>query len=108
VSIRADPILFRRAISNLIAHAIRYTPAGGRVTISGRDTNRGCVDILVADTGSGITPQNLLRIFDRFFRADPARSNHEGAGLGLPIVNSIMRLHSGTLSVNSTPGTEHK
>jgi two-component system, OmpR family, heavy metal sensor histidine kinase CusS len=103
VTIRADPILFRRAISNLIANALRYTPAGGSVSVRAQPLD-GATAIVVDDTGSGITPQHLPRIFDRFFRADPARSKHEGTGLGLAIVKSIMHLHGGTVSAKSAPG----
>jgi two-component system, OmpR family, heavy metal sensor histidine kinase CusS len=104
VTIRADPILFRRALSNLIGNAVRYTSAGGSITVRARPADHGAVQIVVDDTGSGITPQDLPRIFDRFFRADPARSNHDGAGLGLAIVKSIMLLHGGAVTASSTPG----
>ncbi|HUP95489.1 MAG TPA: heavy metal sensor histidine kinase [Burkholderiales bacterium] len=103
-AVQADPILFRRAISNLISNAMRYTPRGGRITVH-TSAPEGSVDVAVRDSGSGIPPHHLPRIFDRFYRADPARSNYsEGTGLGLAIVKSIMTLHDGTVSAESAAG----
>jgi two-component system heavy metal sensor histidine kinase CusS len=100
-----DPVLFRRAVSNLLANAIRHTPAGGKVHIALRRTDNGGVILSVADTGSGIAPEHLKRLFDRFYRVDGARpQGHGGTGLGLAIVQSIMRLHGGTASVQSRVG----
>lgn len=102
--LNADPILFRRAVSNLLSNAIQYTPRGGKVTLSVKQINNGCVEVSVSDTGSGIDPEHLPRIFDRFYRADRARSQHpQGAGLGLAIVKSIMDLHGGTVTIESKP-----
>lgn len=98
-----DRMLLQRAVGNLVANAIRYTPRGGRVDLHAAREN-GELHIDVADTGSGIDPQDLPRIFDRFYRADRARSNAGGnVGLGLAIVKSIVSLHGGTVSVNSAP-----
>lgn len=100
----ADPILFRRAISNLLSNALQYTPRGGKITLSGRETEGQTVEVHVSDTGAGIDPEHLPKIFDRFYRADPARSKYpQGTGLGLSIVKSIMDLHGGKVTIQSEP-----
>jgi two-component system heavy metal sensor histidine kinase CusS len=99
-----DRLLFQRAVSNLVGNALRYTPRGGRVAVSAARAN-GELRVEVADTGCGIPTDDLPHIFDRFYRADPARSNAAGnAGLGLAIVKSIVALHGGTITARSTPG----
>ncbi len=103
-SIRADRDLVRRALSNLLANAIHFTPRGGRVTVKLRE-NPDHVEMSVLDTGIGIADENQRKIFDRFFRADDARGNHaDGSGLGLAIVQSILDMHGGKISVSSAPG----
>jgi two-component system heavy metal sensor histidine kinase CusS len=99
-----DRLLFQRAISNLVGNAIRYTPRGGRVAVSAARDN-GDIRVEVADTGCGISVEDLPHIFDRFYRADPARTTIPGnAGLGLAIVKSIVALHGGTITARSQPG----
>jgi two-component system, OmpR family, heavy metal sensor histidine kinase CusS len=99
-----DRLLFQRAISNLVGNAIRYTPRGGRVSVAAARAN-GELRVEVIDTGCGIAPQDLPRIFDRFYRADPARSNTSGnVGLGLAIVKSIVSLHGGAIAARSHVG----
>jgi two-component system, OmpR family, heavy metal sensor histidine kinase CusS len=100
----ADPILFRRALSNLLSNGLQYTPRGGTVTLSVTQADDGTVIVRVRDTGIGIAPEHLPKIFDRFYRVDPARSQRRpGMGLGLAIVKSIMALHGGTITVESVP-----
>lgn len=100
-----DPMLFRRAVSNLLGNSLKHTPAGGRVTLSARSDAAGAVEITVVDSGHGIAPEHLPRIFDRFFKIDPVRADApKGAGLGLAIVQSIMRLHGGSVSAASRVG----
>jgi two-component system heavy metal sensor histidine kinase CusS len=102
---QADPILFRRAVSNLVSNGLRHTPPGGRVRVSVREAAGPVTEVLVSDTGTGISAQDLPWIFDRFYRADVARSNYsEGTGLGLAIVKSIMGLHNGSVSASSVSG----
>jgi two-component system heavy metal sensor histidine kinase CusS len=96
-----DQVLLQRAVNNLIANAIRHTPAGGTVTLSARGVEQG-VEIAVCNTGPGIPLEHLPHIFDRYYRADQART--AGAGLGLSIVRAIMELHGGKLSVDSQAG----
>lgn len=98
----AEPLLLRRALANLVANALRFTPAGGTITMTVTRHDDGATEIVVADTGAGISPEHLAHLFDRFYKADPARSPHEsGTGLGLAIVRSIMELHGGTASLQS-------
>ena len=98
----ADPVLFGRAVSNLVDNAVHFTPDGGRIAIS-LTTNREEAEITVEDTGCGVAAEHLPRIFDRFYRADASRSS-EGTGLGLALVKSIADLHGGSVSVASEVG----
>lgn len=99
-----DPVLLQRAVSNLVSNAIRHTPAGGVVHLSARETADG-VEIAVSNTGPGIAPEHLPHIFDRYYRADAARSDQaHSAGLGLSIVRAIMELHGGNIRVDSEAG----
>lgn len=101
-----DANLFRRALSNLLANALQYTPSGGRITITVQESGDHSGEVCVSDTGTGIGPEHLPRILDRFYRADRARSGRaEGTGLGLAIVKSIMDLHGGSVFVRSEPGS---
>jgi two-component system heavy metal sensor histidine kinase CusS len=102
--LNADAMLFRRAVSNLLSNALRYTPRGGKITLSVQPSEDQSVEVRVSDTGSGIDPEHLPRIFDRFYRADRTRSPYpQGTGLGLAIVKSIMDLHRGTVTIQSEP-----
>jgi two-component system heavy metal sensor histidine kinase CusS len=97
--VNADPLLFGRAVSNLVENALRFTEAGGSIQISvGKGETQSRVS--VKDTGSGIAREHLPRVFDRFYRADSSRSS-QGFGLGLALVKSIMDLHGGSASAES-------
>ena len=98
----ADPILFNRVIGNLIDNALRFTPENGSIQIAIRDLG-GSAEICVRDTGSGIPPEHLPRVFDRFYRADPSRSAG-GTGLGLALAKSIVDLHGGSATIQSQVG----
>ena len=98
----AEPLLFRRALINLITNALRFTPSGGRITVSLRHHN-GASEVAVADTGCGIPSKHVPNVFDRFFRGDAPRTS-QGTGLGLSIVKSIMQIHGGSVSVQSDVG----
>lgn len=103
-SLDADALLLRRALSNLLANALRYTPRGGRIVLAARGGNES-VELSVRDTGCGIAPPHLPKVFDRFYRADSSRAHYaDGTGLGLAIVKSIMDLHGGSASLHSEPG----
>lgn len=99
----ADRDLFRRALSNLISNALRYTPSGRAITVqSGRDQDG--VMVVVQNPGPGIPPEHLDKLFDRFYRVDRSRSDSaRSTGLGLSIVKSIMELHGGQVTVESSP-----
>jgi len=100
-----NPMLVRRAISNLLANALKHTPAGGAVTMTVGARPDASVEICVRDTGRGVTAEHLPHVFERFYQADRSQdSAAQGAGLGLAIVQGIMRLHGGTASIASTPG----
>lgn len=104
-TVNADPTLMRQALSNLVSNAVLHTQRGGKVEISVKRGADDAVRISVSDTGEGIAPEHLSRIFDRFYRVDSSRSeNRPGSGLGLAIVKSIMQMHNGTVSVVSEPG----
>jgi two-component system, OmpR family, heavy metal sensor histidine kinase CusS len=97
--IHADPMLFGRAVSNLVENALRFTPAGGTISIS--IASRGAdSEVSVKDTGCGIAAEHLPRVFDRFYRVDSSRSS-QGSGLGLALVKSITDLHGGSAVVES-------
>lgn len=94
----ADEMLFSRAVNNLVENAIHHTPAGGTIEVAVAGS-----EVSVKDNGTGIPAEHLPRVFDRFYRADPARSS-DGTGLGLALVKSIMDLHGGTARIESEPG----
>lgn len=101
-----DRTLFQRAVGNLVANGLAYTPAGGGVRMTARfDPDRNGVRIEVADTGCGIASEHLPHIFERFYRADRVRAAASGnVGLGLAIVKRIADLHGGSVAVESAPG----
>jgi two-component system heavy metal sensor histidine kinase CusS len=100
----ADAMLLRRVLTNLISNSIAATPPGGSVTISSQPSADGHGEVRVVDTGRGVEAAHLPRLFDRFYRVDPARADHrEGTGLGLAIVRSIMELHGGEVTIDSDP-----
>jgi two-component system heavy metal sensor histidine kinase CusS len=102
--IQADPTLLRRAIHNLLANAVRHTPRGGEVSLTGF-AQEGTTEIQVRDTGEGIPPGQIPQLGQRFARPDASRSRATGGtGLGLAIVQSILRLHGGELSIESVLG----
>lgn len=100
-----DPMLFRRAVSNLLANALKHTPTGGRVRLVARDLADGSAEIVVSDTGAGISAEHLPHVFERFYQVNKSRDQTaQGAGLGLAIVKSIMNLHRGDVTIASSPG----
>lgn len=100
----ADPTAVRQVLANLVDNAVRYTPDSGRITLFSEVDGNG-VWIGVRDTGIGIAPEHLPRIFERFYRVDPARSREAGGtGLGLSIVRHLAEAHGGRVRAESTPG----
>ncbi|MFI1507646.1 sensor histidine kinase [Streptomyces sp. NPDC020597] len=104
VWLNADPVRLRQVLGNLVANAVRHTPADGSVTLTARrDGDR--VVLEVADTGSGIAPEDLPHVFERFWRAEKSRSRRTGgSGLGLSIVRQLTDAHGGAIEAASTPG----
>ncbi len=104
IEFHADADAVRQVLSNLVDNALRYTPAGGRITVRAEEADDGVL-LSVSDTGSGIPLEHLPRIFERFYRADPSRSREEGGtGLGLSIVRHLVESHGGRVSAESTLG----
>jgi two-component system, OmpR family, sensor kinase len=102
--VSGDPMRLEQALQNLAANALRHTPRGGRVTLGAALENGGVV-ITVSDTGSGIPPEHLPHVFDRFYKVDPSRAGHSaGSGLGLSIVKAIVERHGGTVTAAARPG----
>jgi two-component system, OmpR family, sensor histidine kinase MprB len=95
-TVKADPVLLERAVSNLLDNAIKYSPDGAPIEVSVRGG-----EVVVADSGPGIAEEDLPRVFDRFYRAATARSK-PGAGLGLAIVREAAEAHGGTATAEST------
>jgi signal transduction histidine kinase len=103
ITVEADPDRLRQALLVLLNNAFQHTPPGGTVTVTTTATDAEAL-LTVRDTGRGISPEHLPRIFDRFYRVDAARSCPGGAGLGLAIAKEIVERHGGRLSIASTVG----
>lgn len=98
---RFDPGRIVQVVSNLIDNALKFTPRGGRISVEGRKTNEG-VEIRVRDTGSGLTPEEISVIFDRFRQVE--KRGRRGLGLGLYISRSVIESHGGRIWAESVPG----
>jgi two-component system phosphate regulon sensor histidine kinase PhoR len=102
--IRADRDRLAQILLNVLDNAVKFTPAGGTVTISG-ETREGFLTLRIADTGPGIPKSDIPRLGERFYRADKARSREPGGtGLGLSIVKHLMKAHGGSMVIDSTLG----
>lgn len=99
---QADAGKIRRVLTNLVHNAIKFTPAGGTVTV-GTGVEEGVVVVRVADTGIGIPAADLSRVFERFYKVDKSRSS-EGTGLGLAIAKHVVQAHGGTIWAESQEG----
>ncbi|GAA4861427.1 sensor histidine kinase [Saccharopolyspora cebuensis] len=100
----ADPVRLRQVVGNLVANAVRHTPEGGSITVRARQDGAEVV-IEVADTGSGIDPEDLPHVFDRFWRAEKSRNRETGgSGLGLAIARKLAEAQGGGVTATSTPG----
>ena len=103
-SVSADRLMLRRAVGNLLSNGLRHAQNGSELIVR-LETLPDAVQITVTNQGADIAPEHLERVFDRFFRVDPARQhNAEGAGLGLAITQSIVTAHGGAISVASGNG----
>jgi two-component system, sensor histidine kinase and response regulator len=105
VTVKADGERLAQVAANLLSNALKYTPTGGRVTVS-VERVAGCGVLRVRDTGLGIPADALRRVFEPFYRVDqPEHRKAEGTGLGLSIVKAIVEQHGGEVRVESEPGT---
>jgi signal transduction histidine kinase len=98
-----DRTRMRQVLANLLDNAVKYTPEGGRVRIRAR-AHDGRAVLTVEDTGPGIPPDELPRVWERLYRGDRSRSTR-GLGLGLSLVKAIVEAHGGSVDVSSVPGT---
>jgi signal transduction histidine kinase len=104
VSVRGDRHRLRQVLLNLTENALKYNCPEGRITMS-LVRNNGHAELTIANTGPGVQPEQIERVFDRFYRGDPAHnSDGEGCGLGLSIAQGIVRAHRGAISLKSEPG----
>ncbi len=101
---RIDPGMVREVLANLLSNAVKFTPPGGTVSLEAHRRSEDLA-IEVRDSGIGISPEHLSRIFEEFYQVDGSYSrNYQGTGLGLALVQRIMKLHGGAVSVQSIPG----
>jgi heavy metal sensor kinase len=105
LEVYGDTFLLDQAFSNLVENAIKYTPRGGKVTVT-TEEKESSVMVTVSDSGIGIPEDDIPHLFERFYRVDKERSRRAGGtGLGLSITEWIVKAHKGTISVKSTPGS---
>lgn len=104
IAVDGDPDRLRQVVVALADNALRHTPAGGRIRLEARAAGRS-VTIAVVDSGSGIAPDDLAHVFERFYQADPARDRGTGtSGLGLAIVRAVVEAHGGRVRAANEPG----
>jgi signal transduction histidine kinase len=105
-NIEVDPGRMTQVLTNILDNALRHTPEGGRITLSANDANADeQVELAIKDSGPGLKPEDIERIFDRFYRTDSSRQREDGgSGLGLAIARSIVQAHGGQLSAESEMG----
>ena len=102
--VSADRERVHQVLFNLLDNAFRFTPPGGRVTVTAVRENGAC-EVMVEDTGPGIPPEHLPLVFERFYRVDPSRSRNDGGtGIGLAIARSVVEGHGGRIWADSEPG----
>src|SRR5262249_11142180 len=101
--VRGDPQRLRQLLLNLVDNAVKYNQKGGTVILALR-AGDGVAELTISNTGPGIPPDQLPRVFERFYRGDPAHSHEvEGCGLGLSIAQWIVAAHGGTIHIQSNP-----
>ncbi|MBA2252825.1 MAG: HAMP domain-containing histidine kinase, partial [Nitrospirales bacterium] len=104
VQISGDRDKLHQILTNLIQNAVKFTASGGQIRVETKMIAGGFVQFCVADTGSGIPPHELAKIFERFYRGEAIQVEQRGAGLGLPITKSLVELHGGKIWVESVTG----
>ncbi|MHB1333470.1 MAG: sensor histidine kinase [Sulfuriferula sp.] len=100
--VAADAALIERAIANLMENALRHTPVGGTIRLLAQPRNSG-IELVVTDTGAGIAPADVAKVFERFFQGSQQREGHGHAGLGLAIVKRVAELHQGHVRAGNQP-----
>jgi two-component system, cell cycle sensor histidine kinase PleC len=104
-TVDGDPLKLKQVLVNLIDNAIKYTPAGGRITVTG-DADEAWLRLRVSDTGIGMRAQDIPLVVQPFYRVNSAYdAARQGAGLGLPFAKAVIELHGGTLGIESRPGS---
>jgi len=104
-ALRGDERHLKQILINLLTNAIKFTPAGGKITVNARLSDESCLEITVTDTGVGIAAKDIPKVMAPFGQVAESQSRgHDGTGLGLPICNSLMALHGGELSLVSEVG----
>jgi signal transduction histidine kinase len=99
--LECDPVKFKQVFMNLLGNAIKFTPAGGRITVSG-EVDQDWLRIRISDTGVGMRPEEIPLVVQPFYRTNSAYdAKHPGAGLGLPFAKSVVELHGGSLAIES-------
>jgi two-component system cell cycle sensor histidine kinase PleC len=103
--VRADERLLKQILINLLSNSVKFTPHGGWVSVSGRRIQSGAVELVVSDTGIGMSADEIEIALTPFGQVENAqRRQHEGTGLGLPLARSLAELHGGRLEVRSERG----
>jgi signal transduction histidine kinase len=102
--IQGDRDKLYQVLNNLIQNAVKFTPKGGAILVEAREQDEGFVQISVSDTGCGISPAELGKVFERFYRGESVATENRGAGLGLAITKNLVELHHGRIWVESVPG----
>jgi len=102
--IHGDRDKLHQVLTNLIQNAIKFTPPGGAVLVESIVQDDQFVQVSVGDTGCGIQPEDLAKVFEKFYRRESTPTDARGAGLGLAIVKSLVELHGGRIWVESVPG----
>ena len=101
-AVQVDPDRLGEVLANLLENALRHTPTGGSVTLAAHANGNGTVELTVSDSGDGIASEHTPRVFERFYRADRARTRAGGgSGIGLAIAKAIVEAHGGRISAES-------
>jgi signal transduction histidine kinase len=105
IQVWGDPAKLRQVVLNLLSNAMKFTAKGGSITVRTQDTTDGLVAIEVADTGIGMSPQDIPTALAAFGQIDSrVARRYDGTGLGLPLSKAIVELHGGLIAIDSAPG----